>query len=622
MNTSRKVGLFVLIALVCVAWQPALYGVKFEPEIAGALEACSSLEEFTRWISELSGETEASIHGKSSQILTRYASTQGAINAQEYLREQFYALGLETELRPVPGYSNNVIAHLPGTTWPEEVVIICAHYDSISEDPMNRAPGANDNASGTAGVLTAASILRNFRFERTVEFCLFTAEEEGLIGSEVYAQECQAAGKNIVGVINMDMIIHPTDDRQPSLPLDLDICRNDASQSLAGVVESSIETYTTVDVEVHLDTTAGSDHASFWAIGANAVEVAENTANEIWGGATTVYHTTSDLITQTYADLPFGLSVARGVAAAGMRVSAWERSSLLPFGVTTSVGVDGTNNSDFGEHRASVSLDSELGLDGAVAECDAENLVIQATATAWSRAMDTLPHEALSHSTSFETFIPRSTTVPEGEPVSLELTLEGAGEFTIEGSLKKNLYANCRLEVWGRSIESLSLFDGAVSLTVLGIEVGGDFSQEDFVLQNTASLRKATLSDWNEVIPFSGKVGQPVTLCMRLSQMAYVGVAAGEGECTWTQPVRVSLAGATPDVSLEVAGFAQQPQVFGISSDEIKLSLIWSPFSQGVYTVEHSEDLVTWTPLTTTPFTVWQTEDWISGRGFYRVRSE
>jgi hypothetical protein len=212
--------------------------------------------------------------------------------------------------------------------------------------------------------------------------------------------------------------------------------------------------------------------------------------------------------------------------------------------------------------------------------------------------------------------------VQEGEPVSLKLALEGAGDFTIEGNLKKHLYANCRLEVWGRSVESLSLFDGAVSLTGQGIEVGGDFSPEDFVLQNTTSLRKATLSDWNDVIPFSGKVGQPVTLCIRLSQIAYVGVAAGEGECMWTEPVRVSVVSVTPDVSLEVAGFAQQAQVSGISSDGIKLSLTWQPFSQGVYTVERSDDLVTWAPQTTTPFSVWQTEDWVSGRSFYRVRSE
>jgi Zn-dependent M28 family amino/carboxypeptidase len=133
-------------------------------------------------------------------------------------------MGLVTERQPgYPNASNNLIARLPGASRPEEVFIICAHYDSTSQNPYNWAPGADDNASGTAAVLTAARVLANFRFDRTIEFCLFTAEELGLLGSQEYAAECRDAGKKIVGVINLDMLIHPTDDRQPSLPLDCDI---------------------------------------------------------------------------------------------------------------------------------------------------------------------------------------------------------------------------------------------------------------------------------------------------------------------------------------------------------------------------------------------------------------
>jgi Zn-dependent M28 family amino/carboxypeptidase len=622
MNSSRKVMLFCLIALVCAAWQPAVYAVKFEPEVASALEACSSLEKFTSWITDLSGETTASIHGKPTQILTRYAASEGALTAQEYLREQFYALGLEVELRPVPGYSNNVIARLPGTTWPEEVVIICAHYDSTnarSSGDQLRAPGADDNGSGIAGVLTAASILRNFRFDRSVEFCCFTAEEQGEVGSEVYAQECRAEGKNIVGVINMDMIIHPTDDRQPSLPLDLDIATNDASQNLAALLQSSIETYTPVDVEVHLDTTGGSDHASFWGIGANAVLAAENTVNEVWGGATTVYHTTNDLITQTYADLPFGLSVARGVAAAGMTLAEWEPSSALPFAATTSVGVDGTNLSNAGDYRASTSLADESAWDGAAAQSVAENLVFQAAARAWSSSGKRPPREGVCHSNSFETFIPRSST--PAKEIVVELTIQGGGEFTIEGDLE-NLYANCRVEVWARSTRSSLLFDGTLTLLSGTTQVTGSFSEDDFTFSDTDVQREAILSGWKKTIPFDANLNRPFTLCGRISQMAYVQRGGGEAECTWTEPLRLSVSPVTPGVWLEVAGFAQQPQVSGISSDGIKLSLTWQPFSQGVYTVERSDDLISWTPVTTTPFTVWQAENWILGRGFYRVRCE
>jgi len=378
MKTSRKATLFLLIALICASSQVVSHAAKVEPEIASALDVCSSLDQFTRWISDLSGETEALIHGKPHYILTRYALADDARTSEQYLREQFYAMGLEVETQMVfPEFSRNLIARLPGITRPEDVVIICAHYDSTSEDPLTRAPGADDNASGTAGVLTAASILRNFRFECSVEFCLFTAEEFGLYGSEAYAAECLAAGKNVVAVLNMDMIIHSTNDVQSLLPLDVDIVTNSASETLAASIKSSIERYTPLDAEVTVDAVRGSDHASFWDIGSPAVAVAENLPSEIWSGSTSVYHTTDDLITQPNVDLPFGLSVARGIAAATMIQAHWERPRSLPFGVASSAVVDGINRSDGGEHRAFMSVGEESGTDGAFAECRAENLVLQ-----------------------------------------------------------------------------------------------------------------------------------------------------------------------------------------------------------------------------------------------------
>jgi hypothetical protein len=594
-----------------------LLAIEPDPEVASALEACSSLDQFSRWISDLSGETEASIRGRPQLIVSRYVSAEGSVTAEEYLREQFHRMGFLVERQPgYPEASDNLIARLPGTTKPDQVVIVCAHYDSISENPMGRVPGADDNASGAAAVLTAASILRNFRFQRTVEFCLFTAEELGMLGSIMYAQECQAAGKNVVDVVNMDMIIHPRNDTQPRLPLDVDIITNSASGKLADSVRASIERYTGLDAQVTINPVAGSDHAPFWDIGARAVAVTENTPDEIWGGSTTVYHTTNDLITQPNVDLPFGLSVAKGVAVAGMKLAAWEASSALPFGATTYAEVDGTAQSDAGEHRALISASEGLLPDGAVAECHAENLVLQAVAGAWAGR----PHEAVCHSRSFETFVPRSSSLPDGQEVSVELMVQGSGEFTVEGKLP-SLYADCRVEVWARSIESRRLFDGAVSLSSRGIEIGGDFSANAFSLSDEKTRKEAVLNRWSEVIAFPGKIGQPITLCARLSQMAYAATG-GSAECRWTEPLRLSVASTTSDVRLEVSGFSEYPQVASISADGTNVTLAWQPFSQGPYIVEQSGDLIVWTPVATTPFTTWQTEDSISRLSFFRVRAE
>lgn len=76
-----------------------------------------------------------------------------------------------------------------------------------------------------------------------------------------------ALGKNVVDVVDMDMIIHPRNDAQPRLPLDVDIITNSASGKLADSVRASIERYTGLDAEVTVNPVAGSDHAPFWDIG-------------------------------------------------------------------------------------------------------------------------------------------------------------------------------------------------------------------------------------------------------------------------------------------------------------------------------------------------------------------
>ena len=74
------------------------------------------------------------------------------------------------------------------------------------------APGADDNASGTAAVLEAARVLSQYRFKHTLRFVTFAAEEQGLIGSYYYVAEARSAGTPIGGAINLDMIAWDSDD--------------------------------------------------------------------------------------------------------------------------------------------------------------------------------------------------------------------------------------------------------------------------------------------------------------------------------------------------------------------------------------------------------------------------
>jgi len=90
--------------------------------------------------------------------------------------------------------SHNVLAKLPGTTHPDEVLMVTSHWDAYGTgepDAHGRTvrPGANDDALGTAGVLELARVLKTSQpLERSVVFAAWTAEESGLLGSEAYAR--------------------------------------------------------------------------------------------------------------------------------------------------------------------------------------------------------------------------------------------------------------------------------------------------------------------------------------------------------------------------------------------------------------------------------------------------
>lgn len=114
------------------------------------------------------------------------------------------------------GWYENVIAELPGDN-PHELVIIGAHLDSTAgfdeghvpaRDP---APGANDDASGLAAVLTIAAALANLvasglHLRRAIRLALFNAEETGRTGSLRYAEELGANGIRVVAMFQLDMI--------------------------------------------------------------------------------------------------------------------------------------------------------------------------------------------------------------------------------------------------------------------------------------------------------------------------------------------------------------------------------------------------------------------------------
>ncbi|MFC2084234.1 M20/M25/M40 family metallo-hydrolase [Bacteroidota bacterium] len=127
-----------------------------------------------------------------------------------YTRINSYGISIDTV-----SLQRNVVATIEGTLNKDNNIIICGHYDSFNShaSPMNYAPGADDNASGTAAVLEIARVLMKNQIlpEVTLKFIPFAAEELlyfGDAGSEHYAGEAFLNKMNIRLVMNHDMISH------------------------------------------------------------------------------------------------------------------------------------------------------------------------------------------------------------------------------------------------------------------------------------------------------------------------------------------------------------------------------------------------------------------------------
>jgi len=106
---------------------------------------------------------------------------------------------------------NSLRARIEGSKNPTQVVVLGGHMDStVGWFNQGRAPGADDNASGSANILEAFRILSQMpRPERSIEFYWYAAEEIGLVGSAEIAQAAKAARKDVIGALQLDMTLHP-----------------------------------------------------------------------------------------------------------------------------------------------------------------------------------------------------------------------------------------------------------------------------------------------------------------------------------------------------------------------------------------------------------------------------
>lgn len=202
--------------------------------------------------------------------------TPGNKEVCKYIQDQFTAMGLKTSLQ---GKYRNVVGELTGTKTPEKIYIIGGHYDHIAGDN----PGGDDNASGTAAVLEAARVLSKYRFESTIRLIAFNAEEDGLLGSKDYVAKV-APGQNVVGMVNLDLILRPGSDPEPDRRIDLEIESNGALEWVVAYVKAAIDYVPSLPIGDLLDTAedSWSDNDSFQKAGIPAMLLIENSTGDYY----------------------------------------------------------------------------------------------------------------------------------------------------------------------------------------------------------------------------------------------------------------------------------------------------------------------------------------------------
>jgi len=147
------------------------------------------------------------------QELDRYSRQSGGRLMVEYHRF------LQEPTRRIPKAVDivNIIATLPGIDpGDDRMFVFSGHYDSRASSVMDSeslAPGANDDASGTAAVMELARVMSGYEFPATLVFMAAAGEEQGLLGARQWAAEAASEGKNIAGMITNDIIGNPESEK-------------------------------------------------------------------------------------------------------------------------------------------------------------------------------------------------------------------------------------------------------------------------------------------------------------------------------------------------------------------------------------------------------------------------
>lgn len=204
------------------------------------------------------------------------------IKLNEWLKDAPWKYTIETVAHTSTQQSTLKLTIL-GSVRPQEVVVLGGHLDSINklaEIPFigsDKAPGADDNASGSSNLIEALKLLKQIpSFERTLEFYWYAGEEGGLLGSSEVARTAQSKNKNVIGVLQLDMTLFPGDGEQVIALMD-----DFTSPWLNTLITEINDIYIKARVIHGKCGYACSDHASWNKQGYHAVMPSESTLEKM-----------------------------------------------------------------------------------------------------------------------------------------------------------------------------------------------------------------------------------------------------------------------------------------------------------------------------------------------------
>lgn len=266
----------------------------------------SNRQDFIQSIDSISSEKIKENIDKLTAFPSRFHKTPSGKQIAEFLQEQYQKLAgrrQDVTFQIVDHGSQtpqkSLIVRLEGKKFPNETLIFGSHLDSVNwrGDAGGKAPGADDNASGTATNLEIFRVLmaRGIEPDRTLEFHAYAAEEIGLVGSQDIAQRYKKEERNVLAMIQHDMTLWKSAQTKNKIWF----VTNNTDQQFNRMLGSLVDKYVGIAWQLQALSGGSSDHASWRRAGYVTAFPFENPTSH-----NPAIHTSRDTVDQApYFDL-------------------------------------------------------------------------------------------------------------------------------------------------------------------------------------------------------------------------------------------------------------------------------------------------------------------------------